>query len=133
MITNRFKIIPWLLVLGLATMICCGDDDDNGTGSDNNPPTITLITANPDTFVADHMTTITVTADDPDNDPLQYTWDIDEGGYLVISATANMLEMTNCCVVSQTDSTMVHAIVSDGNGGQARDSIRVWVVPGGGK
>ena len=41
----------------------------------------------------------------------------------------NTIEVTNCCAVTEVVSDIVVAIVSDGNGGEVRDSIDIWIAP----
>ncbi|MCP4566617.1 MAG: hypothetical protein GY841_03430 [FCB group bacterium] len=122
--------LPYILLLfiGLIVWIGCGDDDDNIVDPNNQAPIIESLTAEPDTFVADYSSLITVTASDPDGDNLQYNWVTDSSGFAG-TPSGNTLTLTNCCIVHIPKSTWVHAIVSDNRGGEARDSIKVWVTP----
>ena len=124
----RFCFLIGLLAAGLTLFAGCGDDD-NGTNSTNHAPEILTITAEPDTFAANDYTTITVTAEDDDNDQLAYTWDPRASWMLPLTSSVNVLELTNCCAVTEIQTGYVVATVSDGQGGSAVDSIQVWVRP----
>jgi len=119
-----------LILIALAIVgFSCGDDDDNGVNQDNNPPTINSMSAQPDTFISYSVTTITVAAEDIDGDILSYEWTSSEDWLNPISPMGSIVEYTNCCAVSEIQSGWAIAAVSDGNGGQAVDSIQVWVTP----
>jgi hypothetical protein len=109
----------------------CGSDDPP-TASDNHPPTISSITANPSTFHLGDLSTITVTATDPDGDGLQYYWD--HRGESVLewfSSTGNTAILTTCgCLIVDDLHTWVLATVKDGKGGEATDSVAVVVLAG---
>ena len=118
-----------VLALALAVLVwSCGDDDDNnGTGSSNRPPVISALTANPDSMPQGNITTITVTASDPDGDDLDYLWEARDTWLTSIGAVLNSVEMHNCCPITPPDSTWVISTVDDGHGGEARDSIMIWI------
>lgn len=126
-------IFVFLLSFSVFLWISC-DDNNNSTNSDNNnAPVIDSITSNPDTFYAYNSTTIIVYAEDPDGDNLSYNWEAHSTGSWLTAVTggANTMEFSNCCEVNESKSGVVLAIVSDGNGGETRDSITVWVLPTG--
>ena len=125
-----FKMV---MILACAAMLCwagCGDDDDDVVGSsDNHAPVISSVVAEPDTIFDGMLSTVTVNANDADGDALTYAWDT-PGSHLVSTGVAgNTIEVTNCCAVTEVVSDMVVAIVSDGNGGEVRDSIDIWIAP----
>ncbi|HUU45018.1 MAG TPA: hypothetical protein VM118_04730 [Acidobacteriota bacterium] len=115
---------------GAAIVLGCGDDGKS-VDPDNNPPTIVSITAAPDTFVANHSSTITVVAEDSDGDALNYVWETYGSQFMALPSETNTMVLTNCCPIIEPVSAMVHAIVDDGRGGTARDSVRVWAIPSG--
>lgn len=117
-----------LLLFGLIAWNGCDGDDDNIVDPNNKAPIIESITAQPDTFVANYSSLITVIAVDPDGDNLQYDWDADDSGFEG-TPSGNTFTLTNCCVVLVPRSIWVQAIVKDNRGGEARDSIKVWVTP----
>jgi len=118
-----------LFVLGVIISLGCGSDD-KVTNSQNHRPVILALWADPDTFYEDHSTIITVIAEDPDSDALNYNWETRGPGLLALPGKANTLELTNCCPVVGPITAVVLSIVDDGRGGEARDSIRVWILPG---
>ena len=124
----RFALLLSLLAGAMILSVGCGDDD-NGTNSSNHAPAILSIAAEPDTFIVYNYTTITVTAEDDDNDPLSYTWDPRASWMLPLASSANILELSNCCEISQLTGGYVVVTVSDGQGGQAVDSIQIWIRP----
>lgn len=115
-----------LVLAGAASWLGCSEKP-----AGNNPPIIRSMNAEPDTFVADSFTIITVEAEDPDGDKLQYNWEATASWLQPLSGGANRLMLTNCCEIPEMRTTMIIAIVDDGRGGSARDSIRIWVVPAG--
>jgi len=114
-----------------AGLVGCGDDDKT-VNPNNRPPVILSITADPDTFYMYGSTTITVEAEDPDDDPLTYSWDCSlcPSPIKYASASGNTAVLTNCCEISQITEVWAFAIVDDGQGGEARDSVYVVVRPG---
>jgi hypothetical protein len=113
--------------------VACSDDVELFTGPANQPPVISALDAEPDTFVAAHFVTITVTASDPDGDNLTYEWNPNASWLMPVSSTGNSIDLTNCCHIDAMQTAFVHSIVSDGRGGQDRDSIQIWVLPAGGR
>lgn len=84
----------------------------------NQPPAITSLTANPTTVTPGGSSTITVSASDPENDPLTYTWTSTGGG---LSPTTGPGPVTwsaprspgiYTVTVSVTDSKPGHSLVS---------------------
>ena len=67
----RLAMAGLLLVVPVLLLMGCGDDS---TDSKNSAPTITSVTASPTTVGPSGMSTITVTASDPDGDALTYTY-----------------------------------------------------------
>jgi hypothetical protein len=127
------KQVLWRLLvltgaLGIVLILGCSDDD-TVNDPNNQAPTIQAMTAEPDTFVADDLSTITVSATDPDGDPLTYSWEVHEASFMGLPSGGHILEVTNCCHVEDTVTGVVLAIVSDDRGGETRDSVQVWVIP----
>lgn len=119
-----------LLFASLAAFMAFGcGDDDTGTDPNNHAPNILSITAEPDTFHAGDSTVITVTAEDPDGDGLHYAWDTHETWMIALPGSGNPLVLSNCCPITELRSGYVVAIVTDGRGGGARDSIQIWILP----
>jgi len=133
--TNRHALarLATLIIVSAALCVACDVDLLLFTGAANQPPVISAIDAEPDTFYAEHVTRITVTASDPDGDNLTYEWDPNASWLLPMSSAGNSIDLTNCCHIDAMQTTFVHSIVSDGRGGQDRDSIQIWVLPAGGR
>jgi hypothetical protein len=122
------KIMGTVLALSLAVWPGC-KGDDKPTDPQNHAPLITSLTADPDTFVMEQSSTITVVASDLDNDALGYTWEAPGEKLQPIGGEANTLRVSNCCPIFDTTIALVIAIVDDGRGGEARDSIEVCILP----
>jgi hypothetical protein len=109
----------------------CGDDE-KPVATENTPPVILSLTAEPDTFYALELCTITAVAEDPDDDPLQYGWAYRHSGSILVwvSATSNPAVLTTCsCNITEPLNAWVIATIDDGNGGMAQDSIAIVVLP----
>jgi hypothetical protein len=104
-------------------------DDDKGSDPTNRAPQITSIVADPDTFLAEHFTTVTVEATDPDGDELDYAWDRSQEWLSPLPSQGNSVQLTNCCVVDEMKCAWIIGIVTDGRGGEARDSVKVCCLP----
>ncbi len=122
-----YRSLVLIMALGLASLLACSDDTVNDP--DNQAPTIQALTAEPDTFVADDLSRITVTATDSDGDKLTYTWEVHGASFMGLQSGGFILEVTNCCHIEDTVTGVILAIVSDDRGGEARDSVEVCVVP----
>jgi len=128
----RLSVLAAIIAL-LALAACSDDDDDKAVNSGNHAPEILSVTAEPDTFVAyTEQTTVTATAQDADGDPLTYSWQMRGSALQAINSWDNHVELTNCCPVTATTSAWVVSLVSDGQGGNATDSVQVWILPGSG-
>jgi len=121
-----FTPIAVILVIGFS----CGKDDKT-TDPQNSNPVITSLTADPDTFYAGSSSIITVIADDPDGDVLSYYWEAHGSHLMPMPSGSNTMELTNCCPIAQPESAVVLSVVEDGRGGEARDSIELWIFPSG--
>ncbi len=90
----------------------------------NQPPTITDLSANPATITIAQTSIITVTALDPDGDPLSYSWSQNSpGGMLTGSGASVTYWPASCCLGTWT----ITVTVSDGNGGSTQSSVNVTV------
>jgi hypothetical protein len=110
--------------MGLIVLGC--SDDDNGVSPDNRPPVIHSVTADPTTIDADQSTVATVNADDPDGDVCSCSWESHGLEMEPIGGTDNSVTLRPGCTCTQGDVSIV-AIVSDGQGGVASDSVMVHV------
>ncbi len=126
------ELMLLVLLAGVAGWWGCGKDEEPSAPG-NHAPIIHSMTAEPDTFVANNSILITVDAEDSDGDPLHYDWGTGVDWLLPVSSEANKLRLSNCCEILEMRTAVIAAIVTDGRGGSARDSIRIWVVPAGAK
>ena len=129
----KLDYLKGTLVLVLAAVIAWSgcEDEDKGTDPQNHPPVITSIEADPDTFYAEDTTTITVIADDADGDALSYAWETGVSWLMPVFGQDNVLGLTNCCPIIEPGTTYIVATVSDDRGGQAHDSVQIWILPAG--
>jgi hypothetical protein len=125
---NRYSgLLAVVFLAALLALMACGcskSDDPN-----NRPPVISSLVADPDTFYSYQFTTVTVTAEDPDGDKLEYLWESTESWLTAMPSQGNAVQLTNCCPVEEVKSAEVIAIVRDGRGGEARDSVTVCACP----
>ncbi len=133
MIRSSYVIgVAFLIPLAALACLSCGDDD-KGTDSKNQPPVIISMVADSDTIIQYQKTSITVTAEDPDDDPLDYTWTATWPLDLPLSPSSpHVREVTTCgCQLSEPTAGTVGVTVEDGRGGEIRSSLQIWVVPAG--
>lgn len=123
-------ILTGLIALALAGWSGCGKDDKPTNPPDtlNHAPIIESLDAEPDTFVMGGSCVVTVTAGDPDSDALSYDWE-KRGELEIISTEANTARVINCCPIFEITRGVVLSTVRDGRGGEALDSISVWILP----
>lgn len=91
--------------------------------SGNQPPTITDLSANPPTITTSETSIVTVTALDPEGDPLSYSWFQNSGGAITGSGASVTYWPASCCLGTWT----ITVTVSDGRGGSAQQSVNVTV------
>jgi hypothetical protein len=118
-----------LLIFAIAVWLSCSGDD-NGTDPHNKAPIITSITADPDTvYEGGGSTTVTVTAEDPDDDPLTYIWGDDGNLQDMPGLPGNTMRFQTCCDIDEPITAVVYSTVQDGRGGEAHDSVHVQILP----
>lgn len=96
-----------LVVLFITSTVSCKKEAKNGN------PTISGVIVNPPTVAANGIVTVSVTATDPDNDPLTYGYTVTGGA---ISGNGNLVNWTAPAAAGAHSVTVT---VLDGNGGQA--------------
>lgn len=108
-----------ILVLGWGVLVLfcsCGSDNKNAVGPQNQNPIISSIACDPDTVLLGETSTITVTASDPDGDPLNYAYTATGG---TVSGSGNTAIFTTG---NTPGDASVNVTVSDGRGGEAKSS-----------
>ena len=110
------KIFVTILLIISLNALLTGCSDDKSNDSSNRSPVITSLTANPDSNSVDlgQTSTLTVTATDPDGDPLTIHWDASAGSVdpdtgTTITWTAPMEVMPSAVTVSVSDGNLTAA------------------------
>ncbi len=93
--------------------------------SSNRAPAITSLTSDAANVLPGGSTTITCTANDPDGDILRYSWNASDGA---ISGSGNKISWVS---PNKTGDFGITCVVSDGKGGEARQTVVVKVSPAG--
>ncbi len=117
--------------VGTFLIICTVNDNNGGTASDtiqidvsefiNNDPVITGMAAHPRKINLGSDSQISCIADDPDGDTLTYTWSPGSG-----TINGDGSEVTWTAPIT-AGNYYIACLVTDGRGGEARDSIGVSV------
>ena len=94
----------------------------------NNDPLITSLKADPAYIVAGKTSTIDCIAYDPDEDGLQYSWQVSVGEILGEGPTVEWEAPADC----STSTCTITVMVSDGRGGEVSKAVKVWVRSSGG-
>jgi hypothetical protein len=93
--------------------------------SSNRSPAITSLTSDAANVLPGGSTTITCIASDPDGDILRYSWNASDGA---ISGSGNKISWVS---PNKTGDFGITCVVSDGKGGEARQTVVVKVSPSG--
>lgn len=116
----------------LGALGACGSssDDDGPAPAENSPPEISGLSADKDAILAPIGTTLlTVDANDPDGDTLEFAWEV------TVGALAPGADDGTAVLTAPPDrgTATVTVTVTDGNGGEATETLDVsvvgWVVP----
>jgi hypothetical protein len=121
-------LAPAAIAISFLLLASPGCSDDDVVDSENQPPVILSLVAEPDTIYVNQVTTITVSAEDPDGDELEYLWDPDQTWLTPLSGEGNRIQLSCCCIEEEKVATII-SIVRDGRGGEASDSVRIWGFP----
>lgn len=112
----------WVLVLGAIIPGCIQPvDEGSGTGG-NRAPVIRSLEADPIGISTGGLTTIAVVADDPENQPLTYSWSATSGDFLGDGASVRYTASYCCVGVNQ-----IRVTVRDNAGGNASREISINV------
>ena len=104
-----------------------------GGGTPNNAPTLTLVTATPSSIDEGASTTLSVTANDSDGDPLTYSWEqLPATPAGTFGGETGATRTWTAPMLSQNTTFTLRVTVSDGKGGSAQGTVDVAVanVPG---
>jgi hypothetical protein len=101
-----FMVIAFLVTIAISFSNCKKDEE-------NKSPTISAVVVTPGTVNANGIVTVTVTATDPENDPLTYGYVVTGGA---IQGAGSSVSWT---APSAAGAHSITVTVSDGNGGQA--------------
>ncbi len=96
-------------------------DPDPDPAPTNNPPVITSITANPDTVGVSGSSQLSCSANDPDNNNLNYIWEASLGSISGTGANVTWI------VPDSAGTYSVSCKVEDGNGGEDVDRVTIVV------
>jgi hypothetical protein len=94
------------------------------TVSDNKAPAIISLSANPIHVTPGGSSIISCNANDPDGDIVHYSWNAGDGS---LSGSGNKVSWIS---PNKTGDISITCVVSDGKGGEAKQSITVAVSPG---
>ena len=128
-ITGTGASVSWTAPVSTGTyMIFCEVSADGKTVSAsvnvlvNNPPVITSLEAAPPNVQPTNISTVTCTAHDPDNSVISYVWSVSTGAYADLGG--GQIRWT---APASTGSCNVTCRVSDGEGGEAQQSISITI------
>jgi hypothetical protein len=102
---------------------CLLEGLDQITYESNQPPEISDLTANPSSVDISQNTTITCIASDPDGDPLTYHWTKNAGSFEGSTSGPSVTWRAP----STPGTYRVYCEVSDGEGGEDEDSVKIVV------
>jgi hypothetical protein len=119
-------IVIVLLAAALGTVTACSSNESaqpTPTAQINQSPSITSLTANPDSLTPPvHTSTITCIASDPDGDTLTYSWSMSGGSKSGTGSTITWIAPVGGGTFTVT------VTVDDGNGGTASEDVEISVV-----
>lgn len=93
----------------------------------NHAPTISQVTATPDSVDEDSSTTLSVTASDPDNDALTYSWTQSPAAPAGTFTGTGATRTWKAPIVSTNTTFTLQVTVSDGKGGSTEGTTQVAV------
>lgn len=102
----------FVVLLGLALSGCVQPVEEGSGSGGNRDPVIQSLAADPIGIPTGGLTTITVVADDPDNQPLTYSWSATSGDFLGEGASVRYTASYCCAGLNQ-----IRVTVRDNAGG----------------
>jgi hypothetical protein len=111
-----------MVVLSAALGGCIQPVDEGGGTGGNRDPVIRSLEADPIGIGTGGLTTITVVADDPDNQALTYSWSATSGDFLGDGASVRYTASYCCVGVNQ-----IRVTVRDNAGGSTSREIPISV------
>ncbi|MCS7177034.1 MAG: hypothetical protein NZ960_05380 [Candidatus Kapabacteria bacterium] len=114
-----------LLLAAVSLMVAGCVRSDSPTGLANTPPRIDSITISPQILRVGQPATVTCYAQDPDGDPLSYSWSASAGA--LVGSGARVFYVPDPCCGGLTNTISV--VVLDGRGGATQGQLYVAVSP----
>lgn len=111
-----------LIIITIFMLLLIVSCDHNGPEVENNPPSISSLTANPDTVEVNEIVALTCVASDPDGDELYYNWESYAG---LFSGNGSSVTWT---APNFTGTFPISCKVDDGNDGEDLKSVNISVL-----
>jgi len=110
------------IVLSIALLSCVQPEGDPVNATGNRNPMIESLVADPTTFNVGASSSVTVTATDPDNNPLTYQWRASTGDIIGQGPTV-LFSASFCCA----GPNVIWVTVKDNAGGIASQSVDIFI------
>jgi hypothetical protein len=110
------------LMLTAMLMSCVQPTSDDASVSGNRNPVIESLTASPPVINVGSTTTVSVTASDPDNQPLSYKW-VASTGDIIGEGASVRFSASYCCA----GPNYVRVTVKDNAGGSTTQQVDVFI------
>lgn len=111
-----------VIPIALAFLGCVQPESDPVNASGNRNPVIESLVADPAVFNVGASSTVTVTATDPDNNPLTYQWRASTGDIIGEGSTV-LFSASFCCA----GPNLIWVTVKDNAGGSASRSLDIFI------
>jgi hypothetical protein len=108
--------------LGLISLRCVQPVSDPVNANGNRNPVIENLVADPAVFDVGASSVVTVTATDPDNQPLTYHWMASTGD--IIGEGASVLYTASFCCAGPN---LISVTVKDNAGGSAKQTVDIFI------
>jgi hypothetical protein len=119
---HSFMRAVTILLVAIALFAVGCSDDDGLSNPQNRPPSVTSLTAVPDSVRSGGLSVLTCIADDPDNNVLKYFWGTESDS--IVGSGNSVVWFAPDTIRSR----WVKCVVDDYSGGQAIDSVKILVL-----